>query len=142
LQRYPRWLVEMHTPFVLLGLAAPAVCRRNATGWALFAFVILLFVSYLFFGYFEAWVYLRFLLPALPVLLVLSLVVAAHLLRGLSLPHPAMRFVSAMLVLALGGGQSWKAHSADAFRLHVIERRYVQVGRYIATALPRNAVYI
>lgn len=142
LQRYPRWLVEMHTPLILIGLAAPVVCRGNAVISALWAFAVMLFVSYLFFGYFEAWVYLRLLLPGLPVLLVLGLVVGAHLLHGLPLPRKSIRVLSVALVTAVAAWQSWKANSADAFRLHAIEQRYVQVGRYIAAALPKNAVYI
>ena len=78
LDRYSRWLVETHTPFVALALLAPVWMWRDGARarWAVAggAAVILTAATYLAYTVFDDWWYIRFLLPALPVLLVLACV--------------------------------------------------------------------
>jgi hypothetical protein len=142
LQRYPRWLLDTHTPFVFVGLAAPLVQRRNPRIWLLFAFVMVVFASYLVFGYFENWVYTRFLLPALPALFTLSLMVAAHVLQRLALRRTVSAAIAGASIAALASWQAVKAEALGAFVTRFGEQRYVEVGQYIAKMMPANAVYI
>src|SRR5205814_10132487 len=77
LHRYPVWLVQLHTPVILIALVAPFVARREpdadraiadtraAAAWMIAVSLVLL-LSYLFYGVFEEWPYLRFLLPVIP----------------------------------------------------------------------------
>ena len=85
LQRYPKWLVHLQSPAALLAFAAPFVGRwpniedgaehdaRVMSLWMLvFCGVVLL--CYLFYTPFkpDEWPFLRFMLPAIPVLLILA----------------------------------------------------------------------
>jgi hypothetical protein len=142
LQRYPRWLVETHTPFVFLGLAAPLAVRRSPRTWLLFAFVAAVFASYLLFGYFENWVYTRFLLPALPALFTLGLMVGAQALQRVTAKPAVSAALAAALIAALASWQAAKAQTLGAFVTRIAEQRYVEVGQYIARMMPTNAIYI
>src|SRR6185436_1727007 len=77
LQRYPVWLLQTETPLVLLALAAPWLIRdqfaRRRSFWLL-AFAVAVFACYIPYEVFDAWWYLRFVLPAYPALLVLTAV--------------------------------------------------------------------
>ena len=77
LDRYPRWLLETQTPFILLALVAPFFAgarRQRSPLFAVDRVVLLLSVaavvwlSYLFYLPFgrDEWTYLRFLLARLP----------------------------------------------------------------------------
>ena len=89
--RYLRWLLETQTPFVLLALAAPFAARirrpagpgasQTAQAWFGLGFAALVLACYLPYSPFEEWWYLRFLLPAIPVLLVLAASVLVRLRR-------------------------------------------------------------
>ena len=151
LQRYPVWLVQLHTPAILLALIAPFLGRREpdaeraipsprgAALWMM-AFGVVLLLSYLFYGVFDDWPYLRFLLPAIPLLLVLSSnVFVAFLLR---LPI-AFRGATLFAVCVLMG--TWYLKKADRLGVYAIgisERRYESVGRYLERALPANAAVL
>jgi hypothetical protein len=151
LQRYPVWLVQLHTPAILLSLAAPFVATREpdadqavtnprSTAAWMIVFGIALLLSYLFYGVFEDWPYLRFLLPVIPLLIVLSCnVFVAALLR---LPM-AIRGAAMFAVCVLLG--TWYLKKADQLGVYAIgisERRYESVGRFLEHALPANAAII
>ena len=93
LARYPRWLLETETPFVAAALFAPWWAWRRRRGRAAhrvvaLAAVVLTFATYLAYTVFDDWWYIRFLLPALPVLLALSVVVS---LRAIARLLPSYR---------------------------------------------------
>jgi hypothetical protein len=142
LQRYPRWLLETHSPFVFVGLAAPLLFHRSPRVWLLFTFVVVVFISYFLFGYFENWVYIRFLLPALPALFTLGLLVGAHVLRRIAMPPATSNAVAAMFVIVLASWQAVRAEALGAFVTRFGEDRYAEVGEYIAKMMPPNAIYI
>ena len=81
LKQYPRWLIATQTPIVCLALAAPWFPRIRRGG-LLLAWVAVVFFCYLFYVPFGAddWSYLRFLLPAYPALIVLSVASALELI--------------------------------------------------------------
>jgi hypothetical protein len=142
LDRYPRWLLQIHTPLVYVGLAAPFLAREKARAWLLLAFAGVVFLSYIPYGYFgyDDWGYLRFLLPGYPAVIVLGLVAGRELLRR-ALPGRAA-VVAAAAVLVVVAWQARLVHRHGLLRFWQVEQRYVTVGRYIATAMPRDAVYI
>ena len=105
LQRYPIWLLETETPIVLLALAMPwfapnPLTRRRAI-W-LMAFVASVFACYIPYEVFDAWWYLRFVLPAYPPLLALTASAIVRLLaRGRWQWQTAGYAVVAVVVLLL-----------------------------------------
>ena len=143
LLRYPRWILETHTPFVLLALAAPWTLRhdpaRARVAWLSLAAVTLLTVTYFAYTVFDDWWYIRFLLPALPIVLVLSVSVLRSLLRGL--PWPRERFVAIVICAALALYYVSIARQRHAMDLQALESRFALAGRFAAT-LPSNAVVL
>ncbi len=148
LKRYPLFLLQTQTAFIFLGLLPMASRRlwpsRSAghgvgvrLGLALF--VALLFVPYLFYMPFEAWWYLRFLLPGFPVLLVLAVGSLASLSRVLG---PATHLALATTVVMLVFGQELStAKRRGAFIFREGEQKYVTVGHDLANTTPPNAVF-
>jgi hypothetical protein len=158
LARYPVWLIETQTPAVLLALAAPWLVRPVATSriaWWLLAFVLVTFACYLPYVVYDAWWFLRFLLPAWPPMLALT---AAVLCVALS-RHPApgepggqtrlspagsdpfsRRLLLLLITASLVIFQLFTAERRAVFRLHELERRYRDGGEYVARKLPANAV--
>ena len=96
LMRYPAWLYSSHSLFVFLGLCSiPAAAllpaldrdqRRHLMRHGLLAlgFAGTVFLSYLFYQPFEHWSFLRFVLPAIPVLIVLALTTLDTIVRTVS----------------------------------------------------------
>jgi hypothetical protein len=141
LARYPRWLLETHTPFMAFAVFAPWWMRRDdgrarlaaAAGIA----VLLTMATYLAYTVFDDWWYIRFLLPAIPVLLVLAVSVS---LRAVARAHRAV--VAVVLCAAIGGWCLAVARTRQVFDLQRLESRFVIAGRYAARALPPNAVVL
>jgi hypothetical protein len=146
MMRYPRWLIAAQTPFILLAAAAPWWAWRRGTGEArsltmvILVSAALLLATYLAYVVFDDWWYLRFLLPAIPGLLVLSVAVSVGAVRRLA-PRRTAAIVSLSCV-ALG---AWLLHAAQAravFSLQALEHRFVATGRYASRALPERAVVL
>jgi len=142
LQRYPVWLVRTETPFILLALAGPWALSGAArrTAWWLLAFAAATLACYIPYEIFDAWWYLRFVLPAFPPLLILSsatfLFAVSRLtvpVRGLAIGATAAVLVALHLTAAVNG---------SAFRMRDYERRFRDGGEYVARHLPANAAVI
>ena len=143
LDRYPRWLLQTQSPFIYLAFLAPWILRGQHHVTFLLTVAVVVILSYVPYGVFEReqWGYLRFLLPAYPMLLVLSLVVSARILeRVVRQPRLAARaLIAGIAVLCLW--QTREAVTRGVFVLREIERRYVDVGRYVAS-MPADTVFI
>lgn len=142
LARYPRWLIETQTPFLALALAAPFLARGDARrrAWWLLAFAGATFACYLAYEVYDAWWFVRFLLPLLPPLVVLASMVAAVVTRRLG----ALWRVAALLALtaALVVVQVRIAFARDVFRLQMFEQKYRDSGEYVSAKLPPNAMLL
>jgi len=143
LTRYPRWLIETETPLVAAAFFAPWwAWRRPARAWLVFvslATAALTIATYLAYIVFDDWWYLRFLLPALPVLVVLSVAVLLEPARG----RPAVRAAAAIVACAVVG--AWHLHalrSRHVLDLQALESRFVVAGRYAGRALSADAVLL
>jgi len=142
LARYPLWLLETQTPFVLLALPAPlllsrcGVTRESRIAWSCAAFAVVVFVADAWYTPYDNWTYLRFLLPAYPVILVL----AAASFGALAPRARAARAASYFLVmLALAG---WGLYMGQAaFDVRDQEARYRLAGN-LARGLPHEAVVL
>jgi dolichyl-phosphate-mannose-protein mannosyltransferase len=138
---------QAHTPFVFLSLAAlvglsprlesDAVSGRALAGWVIAA----VWLSYLFYIPFSDWWYARFLLPALPLMLLLAVMAAERIANWF--PEPWPPFALGAVGLAVLGSQLSFARTTAIFgRLRELEHRYVDVARYVDSALPANAAIL
>jgi hypothetical protein len=143
LARYPRWITESHTPFIWLSLAAPFWIVRRAKDprlvWAALLLSIAVWVAYLPYMFFQPqeWFYTRFLLPAIPIMLLFA---AACALAGVRALPAAGRFPIAVIVaVGVGGASLWYAERHGAFDIRIQERKYPLAGEYVRTKGPANA---
>jgi hypothetical protein len=151
LQRYPVWILSTHSPLILLALAGPLAIRRGWVepavdrgdaerfAWSGIVFFAALQGFYLLYLVFEDWVFVRFLLPALPWLLVSFGAAIAGLLRNLPSPIRGTAVLLATALVATWGVA--EARSRGAFRLILSEHRYMRVVDFART-LPPNAAYV
>jgi hypothetical protein len=148
---YSRWLIETETPIVLLAVAAPFVLGatirngsaptdRRSLAITYCSFIAGTFASYVLFRQFDAWWYLRYLLPAFPPLVVLtSVVLVAVANRWL----PAARTMAVALLI---GAVAWQginySRHQGVFEFREGERKYAAVGQYIGRRLPERGVFL
>jgi Dolichyl-phosphate-mannose-protein mannosyltransferase len=151
LQSYGQWLMETQTPFV--AAAVLPFCARlfrsqgpldhASVRAGLGLFLLLLFGSYLVFIQFDAWWYLRYLLPGLPLLIVLATGGCWALLRRIRrLPRFVPVTLMALLVCGLADYQLQVARDRSVFSVQAQERHYVEVGRDLARRTPANAIFL
>jgi hypothetical protein len=142
--RYLTWLAASQTPAV--GLAALYFLHRpvraaSTPGYLrllLGGAVVVVVASYLFYVPFDAWWYLRFLLPMWPVLMFL-LASVIHSFASKWFPTFALPVLGACAIaLAAYGVAFAKTHSAFDFGRG--DRRYVNVARFIESHTDRDAV--
>ena len=141
IKRYPAWWLESQGPIGLLCLVS--LWRRRGAVLREFlvtiAFAVSAILLYLFYLPFDAWWYLRFVLPAVPVLLLLCADTVAWAAR-----RTHTTFAVAMAVFVLFAG----AHSFHFIQAHDVlgtgygEERYPETALYIESALPADAVII
>jgi len=144
LLRYPRWLLETHTPFVLLAPAAPWTLRRDRERASLAALSLaaaaLLGATYLAYTVFDDWWYIRFLLPAIPTLLVLSVTVLRDAARRLARPVATASAVAVTMAMAIY--YLHVAQARDALELQRLESRFALTGELARRELPADAVVL
>ena len=138
-ERYLSWMSDVHTPVWLLAAAAPFLLPGALT--RLMAGVILVNVAcYLPYVVFEDWSYLRFLLPAVPLIVILFIATIDAICRrvapGVATPAVA---VAALLLAVLWAGE---ARDRQAFRLQALESRFERAGIFVDRRLPPNALVI
>lgn len=145
LRRYPQWLFATHTPFLTLAIAAPVVMRRatplgGARAWLCLALAAVTVACYLPYRVFDDWWYIRFLLPSIPLLVLLSVIVLVAWLRRI-----APRAHAALVALVVASLAVWWVHVARerlAFTLRDLEHQFVEAGTYAADRLPEHAAVV
>jgi len=135
--RYATWMWESHTPAWLIAFAAPVVIPNRLTA-LLFALVAANVLCYLPYVVFDDWWYLRFLLPGIAMLLILTAAVVDAISRTRWL-RTAVITAATIVICVLFIGE---ARARNVFNLQRLERRYERAGTYVATHLPPNAVVI
>ena len=139
LKRYGGWLVMSQTPAIVMAIVGVAAPPR-LVNWFLAAFASGVFLAYLFYSPFDDWWYLRFLLPALPALLLLM--TAGAVWTSGRMPRLLQAVVVSCGAIVLVSHQLDFTISRGVFLLREGERRYETVGQYLASATPANAVFI
>lgn len=137
--RYLGWLWSTHTAAIALALLAPWLLPGSLTALALVMFLVnlALYVPYVVF---DDWSYLRFLLPTIPLLLILSVAVLDGALRRFRVPGVAWASAAAVAVLALLFVR--EARERPTFMLKQFESRFERAGIFVGRRLPANALVI
>ncbi|MGH9254748.1 MAG: hypothetical protein ACRD3C_09270 [Vicinamibacterales bacterium] len=137
--RYASWLTDTQTTVWVLAAAAPFLVPGAVTGLCLALFLINV-ACYLPYVVFDDWSYVRFLLPTLPLAIVLAIASIDSILRRVVpwLARPAVAVVAVMLVVIYVG----EAEIRHVFRLHFLEARYERAGTFVDRRLPPNAIVI
>lgn len=128
--RYPLWFWQTHSPYIFLGVFAPAVAavatrHSRATAralrrfaWHAATFTLVLGACYLFYIPFDHWTYLRFVLPAIPLLLILATAVVDAASAVISPRAHAVTL--GVVVIVLGLSYLHTAVRGDAFALKAL----------------------
>ena len=134
---YPRSTILL-LPVALLAPIACFVTRDRFPTLVLASWAAVVVLVYISFPAFDAEWTLRFLIPAVPPLMVLASVAVFSIGGRLAETH---RAVALLVVAAVAGFGVHTARSHQAFDVEH-ERRYAAVGRYIARELPERAVLL
>jgi hypothetical protein len=146
---YFDWLLSLHSPVLLLGLAAPLVLLiaggspqkcRESMGAALTAlvFAAALQLFYWFYLVFDSWPFLRFLLPTLPLVFVLVGVAVTTLLAMCGTPVRLATGWLILITIALFGIH--RSRELAVFTLAEGEARYERAAAGVASQTPPDAV--
>jgi hypothetical protein len=138
LERYIRWLWQSHTPILALALAAPFLAARRAEAWLALILAVSTILLYLPYRVFDDWWYIRFLLPAIPFIVVLSVVTVARLVKDIRWHGITLT----VLAVVVGGWWISVAYDRHAFDLRDWEHHFVEAGRFAADKLPANAAVL
>jgi len=145
-RQFGSWMADVETPLVALAglyFVAPRLfppakipLARPLLGGSI-AVVIL---SYLFYRPFDAWWYLRFLLPMWPVMMLLTAAAITTMARRWSGRVYPIAIAVAIVLLASHG--VLVAARRSAFDLGRSERRYIDVARFIESHTDPDAVIL
>jgi len=128
--QFTTWLLRTQTPFIFLALLA----RTWHARWCV-AFAACVFACYVCYLPFDNWTYLRFLLPAIPMLVVAASETLVTFVRRHGLPNGVV--LAAALILACVG--LWQGRAA--FSIGSVEARYRAAADVVRT-LPADAVVV
>jgi hypothetical protein len=138
---YAWWLGRLHTPVLVLAFLAPLVAWQDKRRlWPLVAFVLGVWGLEGPYGSVTGWQHAVAVVPALPVLIVLTVAAASSLSSRLG---PVWRPIALLIIVAMVGG-SWilEGRARGIFEAKATERKYREVGRYAARSLPPEAVVL
>ncbi|MEP6783160.1 MAG: hypothetical protein ABI983_05785 [Acidobacteriota bacterium] len=139
LANYRHALYQTQNIVPAIGLLAPLVFdgikRRGSV--LLLGFAALEILIYLFYQPFPEWWYLRFLIPAITVLLILASAASVHLLS-----RNRMGGIIPIAAVILGVAATRVAGDRQAYALQRMEGRYRQSAELVRDRLPANAVLI
>ena len=140
LERYAWWAIDTQTPIICLAPAALFLRGRRWETSVLLAASGAVLAAYLPYVTFDDWSYLRFLLPALPLLLVLASSVVVSLATRLPGRWPLVAVVA--LAVMVSGSYVRTAKTRYAFALRTSEAKFRIAGEYVRDALPPRAVIL
>jgi 4-amino-4-deoxy-L-arabinose transferase-like glycosyltransferase len=147
-QRYGDWIVSAETPLALAGLAALFVPARWAWPEAharrarplLTATAAVVWISYLVYVPWDAWWYLRFLLPAWPMMAIgTASLLAAAIAR---VPSVVLQLAIGVGAIAFGVLGVQRAERLGTFAEAAGEAKYVEVGQAVQTVTSPDDVIV
>jgi hypothetical protein len=141
---YAKWIAQSQTPLALAGLAALSVpwsrvmpARRGLDDKGLLAVLAMsVIATYLFYSNFDAWWYLRFLLPMwMAICIGTASLIAGRSGRTFTIPGKAV-------VVALGIYGIWFGQKEGVLDLGRNEQRYVRIAHLVRDTTEPAAVII
>ena len=99
-----------------------------------------LVLSYLFYAVFDNWTYTRFLLPAIPLMLVLSVWTVSALVRRLGTPSADVLVAIGLAFIAL----TWvkEVRTREVLGTKHSESRYIDAARYVDLMAPKDGLVL
>jgi hypothetical protein len=142
--RYLRWLVETHTLFPLLSLAAPLVVAPERRKDAWLAIGLIVVTGFIYFTYtpFDDWSYLRFLLPAIVLMIVLASAATVSIAQYVVSGSSPTVIAATAITIPLAVFCVRAAGERQAFALQFLEQRYRSAGIVVRDQLPPDAVVL
>lgn len=143
IKQYGGWLFQSQGVLAAVAVLAwllQLLWRTSLTNRLLAVFVAIVAASYLPYIVFDDWWYLRFFLPALPILYLFAASLIERAIGRLGASVQAT--VTTAVVLAMCGHALAFAFQKEIFGIGEGEQRYVDVGRFVRDELPRNAVVL
>jgi hypothetical protein len=137
--RYGSWLAQTHGALIVLALGAPFVLTRSFVALCA-SFCLVNLALYLPYLAFDDWSYVRFLLPAVPVLAVLAMGTLGQLAARLGRQGAPVALTLA--AVALSGVALREASARQVFHLAELESVFARAGSVTGTRLPSNALVI
>ena len=140
---YPAWWWYAHGIvgwFFLAGLFQPRPSDRRRRAMVLILFAVLVALCYLFYMPFDYWGYLRFVLPAVPIVMLLSADGVAWLSSHLGAAGSKYGLVL-VTALAVVHGVS-RSRGEGFFRNAQADRRYVDAALFIDSVTPPATVVL
>ena len=136
---YSLAFLSTQTGFPLVAAAAPFIFtgERRRLAWLWLAAAGAVLAIYLFYLTYPEWWYLRFMIPALVLLIVLASAVTVHLAR-----RAKMGGVVAIGTVVLAVWMVETPGAKDARNLQHMESRYRETGEFVRDRLPAQAVLI
>jgi hypothetical protein len=139
LELYPRLIIRVFTPLILLGLLG-ALVTRSIVGWSAFAVLLLNVAIYLPYLTLDDWPFLRFLLPGLTALFILFAALVVWIgawLASRSRWLAPLALVPLLLVL-------WQGAPLRRYALNewTAQTRVRLMGHYLREVLPANAAVL
>jgi hypothetical protein len=136
LRRYVWWLVTAETPFALVGLLclgvhSPRIWRTResrSAQWLLGGCAAIVWIEYLLYVPWDAWWYLRFLLPSWPMMTIGTASLLAAVYRTSS---AAWRLAPLGVLAAIGVVGIAQASQREAFSVARGEAKYVEVAKVV-----------
>jgi len=146
-KRYGWWLLTAETPFALAGLfslAAPVMrvwrTRESREALPFFcAFAAFVWISYLVYVPWDAWWYLRFLLPVWPLM---AIGTASLLSAAYRSPSRGLRTAAVVTVVGVCSIGIVQAVQREAFAIARGEAKYVEVARIVESLTDPGAVIV
>lgn len=139
MSRYLPWLWQSQTPAIAVAVAAPLLLP-GPLAWLCAGMFLVNLALYLPYLVFEDWSFVRFLLPTLPLLVILAVAAVDAAWRRMRLPGRTVMLtvVTAAWAVVLVG----EARDRSAFRLQSMEARFERAGTFVAERLPTNAIVL
>lgn len=143
---HSQWLMRMLTPLVfpigLLVVFDRMLERSNR--WLLFSWFTLFFVFYSFYGFFDGWLCIRFLLPAIPALIIATLLMLRDAYRWSSQRYPRVAAIVAVaLTLFICSAPARSTHDLNVVPvLSQMEKPYPRLIRWAEWQLPKRAIVV
>jgi hypothetical protein len=154
--RYGDWLLMAESPLAVAGLACLFVPSHRVwptpesqqARWLLAGIAAAVWASYLLYVPWDAWWYLRFLLPAWPAMTIgVASLITLPALKGPAYEYRTSRprvFLAAVVcaVIALGAVNSRRAVRLNVFNQQSAEAKYVETARAVETITAPDDVII